>query len=321
MTAVGLVLSAGGPTATAFHAGALAALAGESGWSPGGAEVIVGTSAGSSAAAMLRAGFPPADEYARVTGGELSLAGQEFASRVRDAADRAESGDAAGSAGPLSVRLGINGLLLKRRPGVALAGFSTRGRQSLARSGAAARAALNTWPNRPTWIVTVRTRDGARAVFGRDDLPQTDIGTAIEASSAVPSLYRPIRIGRDEFVDGAVHSSTNADLVAGLGLDAVVVVSSMTAVPARASCLHRNPTRSYFSRVLAQEVTRIRAAGTPVLVIQPTAADLAVRTGVDDAAIKAIAEQARASARVRIRRADAGAVMRALEGAGAEASR
>jgi NTE family protein len=170
------------------------------------------------------------------------------------------------------------------------------------------------WPDESTWVVAVRVSDGARAVFGRDDLPPTDIGTAVQASSAVPNVYRPVRIGRHEFVDGAIHSSTNADLVAPLGFDAVVIVSSMTAVPRQARCTERDPTRTYFSRKLSREVAAIRTTGIPVLVVQPTADDLALREGdLDDAAINAITRQARETVRAKLARSEAQHARAALE--------
>jgi NTE family protein len=319
-----LVLSAGGPTATAFHGGVLAALLEETGWDARDATLIVGTSAGSSAAAMLRGGFSPADEYARLTEADLSAEGQRFADRVRSSVPREPNRPERAALGsshafrPLGVRMAFNGLLPHRfRPGLTVAGLAPRGSLSLARMGATARAAHDQpWPQEATWIVAVRSSDGARAVFGRDDLPPTDIGTAVQASSAVPNVYRPVQIGRYEFIDGAVHSSTNADMVASLGLDAVVVVSSMTAVPSRARCTERDPTRSYFSWVLAREVAAIRSSHTPVLVIQPTAEDLALRHGeIDDAAVRDIAQQARQTARAKLARTEAQLARAVLEAA------
>src|SRR6185436_13609529 len=97
----------------------------------------------------------------------------------------------------------LAGLLPHRfRPGLTVAGLAPRGSLSLARTAATARAALEQpWPDEATWVVAVRVADGARAVFGRDDLPPTDIGTAVQASSAVPNVYRPVQIGRHEYVD------------------------------------------------------------------------------------------------------------------------
>ena len=309
MPSLALVLSAGGPVATAFHGGVLAALFDETGWDARNATLLVGTSAGASAAAMLRGGFSPFDEFARLTDGALSAEGQQFADRVRASVPREPEPRASSNAfRPLGMRMALNGLLPHRfRPGLVLAGLVPRGSQSLARVGATAGAAHDQrWPSQSTWIVTVRVSDGARAVFGRDDLPSTDIGTAVQASSAVPNVYRPVRVGRHDYIDGAVLSSTNADLVAPLGFDAVVIVSSMTAVPAQARCTERDPTRTYFSRVLSREVATIRATGTPVLVVQPTAADLALRRrDIDDATIGAIARQARETARTKLARSEA----------------
>jgi len=57
MSRIGLVLGAGGSVGHAYHAGVLAAIAEATGWSPNSAELIVGTSAGSLVAALLRAGL------------------------------------------------------------------------------------------------------------------------------------------------------------------------------------------------------------------------------------------------------------------------
>ena len=56
-------------------------------------------------------------------------------------------------------------------------------------------------------MVAVRMADGRRIVFGRDDV-KGDIGDAVHASSAIPAVYVPARIGTREYVDGAVHSAT-----------------------------------------------------------------------------------------------------------------
>ena len=64
MASVGLVLGAGGVVGGAYHAGALAALSETAGWDARDADVIVGTSAGSIAAAALRAGLSGPDQHA-----------------------------------------------------------------------------------------------------------------------------------------------------------------------------------------------------------------------------------------------------------------
>jgi hypothetical protein len=56
---VGLVLGAGGILGGAWLVGALHAIASESGWDPGSADYIVGTSAGSMIGALMACGVPP----------------------------------------------------------------------------------------------------------------------------------------------------------------------------------------------------------------------------------------------------------------------
>src|SRR2546423_15493972 len=56
---VGLVLGAGGVTGGAWLTGALYALVEETGWDPGSADVVVGTSAGSVIGTIVAAGGGP----------------------------------------------------------------------------------------------------------------------------------------------------------------------------------------------------------------------------------------------------------------------
>src|SRR4051794_24014559 len=79
---IGLVLGAGGATGHAFHAGVLSALAERTGWDPRTADVIVGTSAGSGVAAMLRVGLPASDMAARASGQPVSAEAARLVSRI-----------------------------------------------------------------------------------------------------------------------------------------------------------------------------------------------------------------------------------------------
>ena len=78
MTRIGLVLGAGGVVGQAYHSGVLAALAEIAGWDARTAEIVVGTSAGSGAAAMLRLGVSPEDLKHRACDEALSPAGQRL---------------------------------------------------------------------------------------------------------------------------------------------------------------------------------------------------------------------------------------------------
>ena len=146
-----------------------------------------------------------------------------------------------------------------------------------------------------------RRADGLRSRCRRPG-HQPDIGTAVEASAAIPGFFSPVRIGGEAYVDGGAHSPTNADLLANQGLDLVVVISTMSAEWAAL-----RPTPAVGARLLAgwaleREVRAVRSGGTPVLVFQPTANDLPLlgRNAMDGSRSPEIAAGARDSARRRI---------------------
>jgi NTE family protein len=145
------------------------------------------------------------------------------------------------------------------------------------------------------WLCALRLRDGQRVVFGRDDVDVDDVGTAVEASCAIPGYLQPVNIGGETYVDGGAHSPSNADVVAGIGLDVVVVISPMSAPW---TALRPSPnigSRALASWVLEREVRAIRAAGTQVLILQPTAEDLEVMgpNAMNPARRTSVAKQAR----------------------------
>jgi NTE family protein len=151
------------------------------------------------------------------------------------------------------------------------------------------------WPDRPLWINAVRVRDGRLRVFGRDDSAAT-VGQAVAASSAVPGMLAPVTIDGDEHVDGAVHSPTNVDLVAGLGFDRVIVSAPMAGAAG-----WRQPARRYHEGLLRREVAAVRRAGSEVVVVAPDAETLvamggdAMRPGREQAVAEAARRQGRAA--------------------------
>jgi NTE family protein len=127
------------------------------------------------------------------------------------------------------------------------------------------------WPDAPTWIVGVRRSDGRRVVFGRGRAPATDIGTAVAASCAVPLVFSPVVIDGHEYVDGGVHSPTNADLAARSGCQLLIVSAPMSIAEGQ-----RPPTsgvpRLWWRRALRREVAIARRHGVAVRVFEPDAA-------------------------------------------------
>jgi NTE family protein len=309
MPRIGLVLGAGGAVGHAFHAGVLAAVAASSGWDPRDAEVIVGTSAGSVVGALLRAGASAPDLAARATGSPLSSAGRRLVAR-------AEAGQAplpripsrperrrvpAMSAAPGALaRAALQPW--NARPGALAAAFLPEGRIPTELVAAGLRPLFTEWPDAALWINAVQLDSGRRVTFGRDSTSPVAVADAVAASCAIPAFFAPVLIDGRRYVDGGVHSPTNADLVAGIELDLVVVSSPMSIAESGLRVAPDQPARRLSRFTLAREVARIRRSGTPVLTFQPTAADLAVMgyNAMDDSRRAPVATTAYESARRRM---------------------
>jgi NTE family protein len=60
-------------------------------------------------------------------------------------------------------------------------------------------------------VCTVDRGNGRRVVFGAPGAPPADVADAVEASCAIPGVFKPVRIGDREYVDGGAWSVTNLD--------------------------------------------------------------------------------------------------------------
>lgn len=233
-TEVGLVLGAGGPAATAWHAGVIYGLMLETGFDARSAALIVGTSAGAVDGLRLRVGMSPVDLYARQTGADLTRQGQEIVDRVITPYTEGESDRRArmwcSEWLPQSPELAARALWppWRIRPLHAAVGLLPAGKRTAQALEQRLREMHpDMWPKSPLWVTAVRLDDGRRVVFGRDDLEVT-AARAVRASCAVPARYEPVTVGEREYVDGGLHSATNADLAGPPAFDAVVVSSAMS---------------------------------------------------------------------------------------------
>ena len=227
MPGIALVLGAGGTVGHAFHAGVLAALADVRGWDARQADVVVGTSAGSAVAALLRAGMPPTDLLKR--GSRLPLSAEGRPSSAGPASVRRAR------ARPASGRRGRWRRPARLRPCRPRA----RGRSRRARwpppCCRPARSAPATWLCRSTTSTATPGRAGRRGSWpcsstaagasrsARPGAPAARVSDAVRASCAIPAFFEPAEIDGERYVDGGVHSTTNADLVAGERPDLVLV--------------------------------------------------------------------------------------------------
>lgn len=272
-----LVLGAGGFTGQAFHLGVLSALEELTGFDARRADVLVGTSAGSLVAAALAGGLSAADQAAELTGEPLSREGSAIRAAARAAAvhvDPVELPPAGrGPLAPLALLHAVRNPL-RTRPAAVLSGLLPAGRTSTEPIARALRHLHgDTWPDRDLRICAVRARHGRRVVFGTAHAPLTDVGTAVAASCAIPAYFAPVRIDGHAYVDGGVHSPTNADVVLPDDPELVVVLSPMS-VGRRPGPRPDLAVRLAVRRYLAQEVRRLRRHGAQVAVFQPTPQDL-----------------------------------------------
>jgi NTE family protein len=307
---IALVLGAGGVAGGAFHAGVLAAIQEATGWDPRSAEVIVGTSAGSITGASLRAGLSAPDMLARAQDRPLSAEGRELTNRMgavpafpqlRPVRDLRSPGEVIETLGNALRRP------LAARPLALIAALAPEGSidTDLISTTIASLVPL-AWPVDPLWICAVRQRDGRRVVFGRDDR-SVPVPTAVAASCAIPSFFRPVDIDEDAYLDGGVHSPTNADLLAEVGdLDLIIVSSPMSREGISPRVAIDQPMRAWSGTLLDREVRRLRRSGRVVVTFQPD--DSVLRevgaSAMDPARRAPVATAAHAAALERLRRPD-----------------
>lgn len=275
-----LVLGGGGVLGAAWMIGALQAVGDTYGWDPGEAEALIGTSAGSVLAGLLGCGI----------GVDTLVNHQRGVPAPGDPQIDFDPDTASG--GPLPPRpqwrLGSAALLAnaarhpRRLPPLAvLSGLAPRGRARLD----AVTTLIDTvnpdggWaPHPDTWIVTMDYETGRRVAFGRAGAPPATLAEAVTASCSIPGWYEPAVIGGRRYVDGGTCSPTSLDLLAGRGLDEVVVLAPMASFdydePASlVGRLERRFRRAMTKRIL-HEARKVRRHGTAVTILGPGREDL-----------------------------------------------
>ena len=269
---IGLVLGAGGSLGLAYHGAVLCALQDVTGWDPRTADVMVGTSAGSISAAMLRAGVA-ADDLMRISEGlPLSAEGARLAEIGRPHRPRPKPWDVLHIrpvADPLGVMHGMAHPRTHSLGGLVAALLPSGGISTYAISSGIDDLHAAGWPSDPLWLCAVGLRDGRRVVFGRQGSPDVRVGQAVAASCAVPGYFQPVTIGGRRYVDGGTRSLTNTDLLAAMDLDLVIVSSPMSYAPGRPAVAADAVVRQSLRAQLRAEVAALRRTGTAVVAIEP----------------------------------------------------
>jgi len=243
-----LVLGGGGIAGIAWMTGLLAGLA-DAGQDVTGADLVIGTSAGSVVAAQLGSGLPLDDLYARQADPALQ------SPEIPVSFDMEQFGAQydASTTGTMSAQD-----LLRAAGAFAVA--ATTVPEAARWDVIAGRLPSHEWPQRPIRIVAVDCESGATEVFDADS--GVRLVDAVAASCAVPGIWPPVTIGGRRYMDGGARSVDNADLAEGAARIIVVSPFGME-------------TQISTPMPLPDVVARLRDTGAHVTVIEPDEASRA----------------------------------------------
>jgi len=86
--------------------------------------------------------------------------------------------------------------------------------------------------SKPLHVIAVDLDSGEAVDFGPGDRHDVTVSKAVQASTALPGLYRPVRIAGRDYVDGGVKKTAHINLAIRHGADLVVCLNPI--VPLRA---------------------------------------------------------------------------------------
>ncbi|MGN6300406.1 MAG: patatin-like phospholipase family protein [Angustibacter sp.] len=247
-----LVVAGAGAAGNAWALGLVAGLA-DAGVDVTAADLVVGTSSGSTVAAQITSGTSPVDLYAAVLA-ETPPPGPAADGRGprRDVSGPSylEWSDAviaaAHDAADMRRRMGAAALALDAADGEV---------QRRWRDTVAARLPSAHWPDQRVLIPAIDARTGEPVVFDRDS--GVDLVDAVAAST---SPMTPYRIGDGRYLSGGYRRSENADLAAGSAR--VLVLSPFSG---------RSRMPAAWRMDLASQVEELRDGGSVVDTVFPDA--------------------------------------------------
>ncbi len=272
-----------------YHAGALAALE-EWGLDLAGSDVIVGTSAGSIMASYISSGWSGHDFYEYAHGrhpeSERDEAAQQdqvrtiFTPLWNSRAERVRRGIGSTFA-IVSARGYWHKAVRGRVPAGALRRIFPAGLYSTEETRFRLHQDLpERWPRDGVYICAADLYTGERVAFGAPGAPEATFPEAVRASTSIPGVFPPVRIGDRQYVDGGVVTATSLDLAVDAGCRSIVCVAPLgyrrdEGVDLRDPRLWSSMlVRSLFARTLRREVLAARAAEADVFVVRPWLTEL-----------------------------------------------
>jgi NTE family protein len=288
-----LVLGGGGASGNAWAIGVITGLF-DAGLDVTHADLIVGTSAGSTVAAQITSTTRPT----------------ELLAAILAAVPQARMGSAGSDAGrvpigPAANHMEMTGAIIaaardaadmRRRMGAAaleMDAAADGSAQAQWRATVAARLPSQHWPQQPMLIVTVDAHSGEPVVFDRHS--GVELADAVAASCANGFGVPPYTIGERRYIDGGYRANENAELAAGYAR--VLVLSPLggrsrhplgwgTHLAAQADELRARGSRV---ETIFPDSNSQNALGVGVNMMDPSRRPLAARAGYNQG--KAAAEQ------------------------------
>ena len=240
-----LVLGGGGLAGIAWELGILAGLH-DAGVDVRGADIIIGTSAGSVVGAQISSGTELESLFAsQITPVEQTKerAVAFDSTQMMEAFSRAIA-----ETGPdikaIRARIGAYALATPTIP------------ETERRVIIESRLPVQTWPQQRLLIVAVDTATGEEYVI--DSELGVSLVDAVAASCAVPGIWPPVTIAGHRYMDGGMRSATNADLVKGY--DRILILNPL------------GEAANFLGAGTAAEAAALEREGSQVLVIGPDVA-------------------------------------------------
>ena len=296
---IALVCAGGGVTGALYEIGCLKALDETLDLDLTGLDYYVGVSGGAFVASLLASGFGPAEIYREITTGGGSPFGvpaaalfrlgvAEYARRARRLPSAALKAAKALFSGDASTPRDIFYPFLEVIPPGLL---DNSGVEEFLRKLFVRFAKPNDFKKlrRPLRIVAVDLDRGETVAFGDRQHRSATISEAVQASTALPGLYRPVHLKGRDYVDGGVTKTAHINLAIRQGADLVICINPLVPIHNGASRSSLGPLSSHGVDTVLGQVLRILIHGrfeygmdryrlehpeVDILLIEPTRDDL-----------------------------------------------
>lgn len=249
-----LILGGGGVVGVGWHSGLIAGL-NERGIDLGLADIIVGTSAGSYVGTKLAAGHLFEPEF------KPSPMAIE-ADRVLVEMDR--NLDMASMVKVFQIWMRQESMSRECLQTIGeLAKAANTMDESLWITGSGTATEVEDWPELDLRITTVDVDSGELVIHTKKN---SSLHHAVAASCSIPGIFPPITIGDAQFMDGGLHSATNAHLVLEDRPDIAVIIAPI--------CEQTAVFGALAERNLYQEIEQLQSQEIKVVAITPNKTDI-----------------------------------------------